>query len=87
MAKEPIIVSGASLVAALETICALMKEEVRKDPELGYEVASVSTGTKIIPTLAVVFKFDPKTLKPRTTTICSEKRAAIAWNKAHGIKI
>jgi hypothetical protein len=34
MAKEPIFVSGVELVAALERVCAIMKEEVGKDPEL-----------------------------------------------------
>jgi len=73
------------LVAALERIGAIMKEEVKKDPELAYEVAA--GGLNILPSLAVVFKFDPKTLRHKTTTICSEKLAAKAWNKANGIKI
>jgi hypothetical protein len=85
MAKEPILVSGAALVAALERVCAIIKEEVRKDPELAYEVSA--GGLKILPSLAVVITFDPKTLKPKTTTICSEKCAAKAWNKAHEIKM
>jgi hypothetical protein len=87
MAKEPTLVSGAALVAALERVCAIMKEEVGKDPELAYHAAA--GGLKSLPSLAVVITFDPKTLKPKTTTICSEKRAAKEWNKAHanGIKI
>ncbi len=85
MTKEPIFVSGAELVAALERVCAIMKEEVGKDPELAYQVAA--GGLRILPSLAVVIKFDPETMKPKTTTICSEKRAAKEWNKANGIKV
>ena len=85
MTKKPILVSGSALVGALERVSAIMKEEVEKDPELAYEVAA--GGLKILPSLAVVITFDPKTLKPKTTKICSEKRAAKEWNKAHGIKI
>lgn len=85
MAKKPTIVSGVVLVDALERVCSIMKEEVGKDPELAYEVAA--GGLKIPPSLAVVITFDPETMKPKTTTICSEKRAAKEWNKAHGIKI
>lgn len=87
MEKEPVVVPGASLVAALETICKLMKEEVRKDPDFGYEVAMVGSGAKVVPTLAVVLEFDPETFRHARTKICSEKRAAKAWNEAHGIKI
>jgi|HubBroStandDraft_3_1064219.scaffolds.fasta_scaffold305087_1 hypothetical protein len=85
MAKEPVFVSGAELVAALERVCAIMKEEVRNDPELAYQVAA--GGLKIDPSLAVVIKFDPETMKPKTTMICSEKRAAKEWVRANGIKI
>lgn len=34
MKKEPIYISGADLVAALERAATIMKEEVEKDPEL-----------------------------------------------------
>jgi len=85
MAKEPVFVSGAELVAALERICTIMKEEVRNDPELAYQVAA--GGLKIDPSLAVVFTFDPKTMRHTNTKICSEKRAAKEWNKANGTKI
>jgi hypothetical protein len=85
MAKEPIVIPGASLVAALERVCAIMKEEVGKDPELAYQVAA--GGLKIPPSLAVVFTFEPETLRHTTTKICSEKRAAKEWSKANGIKI
>jgi len=86
MAKEPTVVSGAALVAALERVCAIMKDEVRKDPELAYHVADGS-GLDISPSLAVVFTFEPETLRHKSTKICSEKRAAKEWNKANGIKI
>ena len=79
------MVSGAVLVEALQRICVIMKREVRNDPELTYVVAA--GGLKIDPSLAVVFTFDPKTMRHKTTTICSEKRAAKAWMKANGIKI
>jgi hypothetical protein len=85
MEKEPVFVSGADLVAALKRVCAIMKEEVRKDPELVYQVAA--GGLKIDPSLAVVFTFDPKTMRHTKTKICSEKRAAKEWNKANGTKI
>jgi hypothetical protein len=85
MAKELVFVSGADLVAALERICAIMKQEVRNDPELTYQV--VAGGLKIDPSLAVVFTFDQKTMRHTNTKICSEKRAAKEWNKANGIMI
>ena len=85
MAKKPVLISGAELVAALDRVAAIMKDEVRKDPDLVYEAAA--GGLNIHPSLAVVITFDPKTLKPKTTKICSEKRAAKEWNKAHGVKI
>jgi hypothetical protein len=85
MPQEPIFVSGADLVAALERVSAIMKEEVRKDPELTYEVAA--GGLSNVPSLAVVFTFDPDTLRHTHTKICSEKRAAKEWVKANGIKI
>lgn len=84
MAKEPILVSGAALVAALERVRDIMKKEVEKDPALAYEVAA---GGLSAPSLAVIFTFDRKTLRHKTTKICSEKRAAKAWNKANGTKI
>jgi hypothetical protein len=84
MAKEPTFVSGAALVAALDRVSAIMKGEVEKDPELAYEVAA---GGLSSPSLAVVFTFDRKTLRHKTTKICSEKRAAKEWNKANGTKI
>jgi hypothetical protein len=50
MAKEPVFVSGDVLAAALERMCVIMKDEVEKDPELAYEVASgVVGGMKIVP--------------------------------------
>jgi hypothetical protein len=85
MAKEPLIVSGVDLVAALDRISAVMKEEIRKDPDLGYEVAA--GGLNDVPSLAVVFTFEPGTLRHKTTKICSEKRAAKEWMKANGIEI
>jgi hypothetical protein len=85
MAKEPLVIPGADFVAALESVCAIMKEEVRKDPELAYEVAA--GGLNILPSIAVVFTFEPETLRHKATKICSEKLAAKEWNKAHGIKI
>lgn len=85
MAKEPILVSGADLVAALDRVAAIMKEEIRKDPELSYRVAA--GGLNVVPSLAVVFTFEPGTLRHKTTKICSEKRAAKEWIKANGIKI
>jgi hypothetical protein len=57
----------------------------QRTPELAYQVAA--GGLKIPLSLAVVIKFDPETLKPKTATICSEKRAAKEWNKANGIEI
>ena len=74
MTKLPTLVSGADLVAALERITAIVKEEVQKDPELTYEVAA--GGLNLAPSLAVVLTFDRKTMKPKTTKICSEKRAS-----------
>jgi len=85
MTKEPIYVSGADLVAALERISAIMKEELKKDPELGYRVAA--GGLNTVPSLAVVFTFEPETSRLKTTKICSEKRPAKEWIKANGIKI
>jgi hypothetical protein len=85
MAKKLTFVSGADLVAALERVSAIMKEEVRKDPELSYEVAA--GGLSDVPSLAVVFTFDPETMRHTETKICSEKRAAKEWMKANGIKI
>ena len=85
MAKEPIYVSGVALVSALESLCAIMKEEVKRLPELEYQVAA--GGLKVAPSLAVVFTFDPKTLRLTETHICSAKRAAKEWNKAQGIKM
>ena len=84
MAKEPTFVSGAVLVAALERIHDIMKKEVEKDPDMVYEVAA---GGLSAPSLAVVFTFDRKTLRHKTTKICSEKRVAKEWHKASGIKI
>jgi hypothetical protein len=84
-AKESIFVSGADLVAALERVCAIMKEEVRKMPDMTYQVAA--GGLKVPPSIAVVMKFDPETMRHETTMICSEKRAAKAWMKSNGIKI
>jgi hypothetical protein len=85
MAKEPIYVSGADLVAALERIATIMKKEVKRTPDLEYQVAA--GGLNTVPSIAVVFKFDPKTMRLTGTDICSEKRAAKAWMKASGIKI
>ena len=85
MAKKPILVTGSVLVAALEKLCAIMKKEVERDPELAYVVAA--GGLTVPPSIAVVIKFDPQTMRTKSTTICSEKRAAKAWNKANGIKI
>jgi hypothetical protein len=82
MEKEPIYISGADLVAALERAAVIMKEEVEKDPELAYHISDGS-GLNIVPSLAVVFKFDPKTLRLTNTEISSEKRAAKAWSKAN----
>jgi hypothetical protein len=87
MVKKRVVVSGAALVAALERVCAIMKGEVKKDPEMVYVVATVGSGTKVVPSLAVVFRFEPETMRHTDTKICSEKRAAKAWNKAHGIKV
>jgi hypothetical protein len=81
VAKEPVYVSGAELVAALERVCALMKEEVRKMPDMAYRVAA--GGLKAPPSVAVVFTFDPDTMRHETTTICSQKLAAKAWMKAN----
>jgi hypothetical protein len=86
MAKEAIYISGTDLVAALERICALMKAEVKRDPELAYHVADGS-GLDTLPSLAVVFTFEPETMRHKSTKICSEKRAAKEWNKANGIRI
>jgi len=85
MAKEPLVVTGSDLVDALEKVCAIMKEEIARNPELAYEVAA--GGLTISPSIAVVIHFDPQTMKPKTTDICSEKRAAKAWNTANGIRI
>lgn len=85
MAKIPLVVSGTDLVAALEKVCEIMKKEIAKDPQLAYQVAA--GGLKTSPSMAVVIQFDSKTMKPKTTTICSEKRAAKAWNKVHGIRM
>jgi hypothetical protein len=84
MAKVPTLVSGASLIAALERVRHIMKKEVEKDPELAYEVAA---GGLSAPSLAVIFTFDRKTLRHKATKICSEKRAAKEWNKANGTRI
>jgi len=84
MAKEPIEVSGAELVAALDRVSAIMKEEIKKYPDLAYEVAAGGLGA---PSLAVIFTFDRTTLRHETTKICSEKHAAKEWNRANGIKI
>lgn len=84
MEKEATYVSGAALVAALKRVHDIMKKEVEKDPALAYVVAA---GGLSAPSLAVVFRFDRKTLRHKSTTICSEKRAAKAWNKAHRISI
>ena len=70
---------------ALERICGVMKKEIQKDPELTYEVAA--GGLKTPPSLAVVLRFDPETMRHMSSTICSEKRAAKEWNKANAIKI
>jgi len=85
MGKKPVYISGADLVAALERIAAIMKAQVEKDPELAYHVADGSGLAP--PSLAVVFTFESETMRHKDTTICSEKRAAKAWNKANGIKI
>jgi hypothetical protein len=85
MAKNPTVVSGTAVVAALERVCAIMKEEVKKVPDLSYEVAA--GGLKAPASLAIVLTFDPDTLRHTHTKICSEKRAAKEWNKAHGIPI
>lgn len=86
MSKEPTFISGAELIAALERACAIMKEELGKDPELAYHVADGSA-LNIYPSLAVVFTFEPETMRHKSTKICSEKRAAKEWNKANGTKI
>jgi len=52
----------------------------------GYGLREI-VGDLSTPSLAVVFTFDRKTLRHKTTKICSEKRAANEWNKANGIKI
>jgi hypothetical protein len=85
MAKKPLLVTGRELVAALEKVSAIMKQEIAKDPELAYELASGGLNTS--PSVAIVIRFNLQTMKPKSTTICSEKRAAKAWNKAHGIKV
>jgi hypothetical protein len=85
MTKEPTFISGAELVAALERVTAIMKKEVQKDPELAYEVAVGGLSPNV--SLAVVFTFDRKTMRHKTSKICSEKRAAKEWVKANGIKI
>src|SRR5208282_6305588 len=64
MAKEPIEVSGAELVAALDRVSAIMKEEIKKYPDLAYEVAAGGLGA---PSLAVIFTFDRTTLRHETT--------------------
>jgi hypothetical protein len=85
MNKEPTLVSGADLVAALERVAAIMKAELQTDPELAYPVAFGVLNA--VPSLAVVFTFDPQTLRHTETKICSEKRAAKEWMKANGIRI
>ena len=85
MTKESTCVSGADLVAALERVARVMKSEVERNPELAYVVAT--GGLNPVPSLAVVFTFDPKTMRHTDTKICSEKRAAKAWIKAKGINI
>jgi hypothetical protein len=85
MAKVPVVVSGEVLVDALERVTEIMKQELKKDPEMFYEVAT--TGGLSAPSLAVVLTFDRKTLKLRRTKICSEKHAAKEWNKANGVEI
>ena len=85
MTKKPLLVSGAELVAALDRVSAIMKQELQRDPALTYHVAD--GGLNKIPSMAVIIKFDPETMKPKTTTICSEKLAAKAWNKANQSKV
>jgi hypothetical protein len=85
MAKEPLHVSGAELVAALDRASAVMKDAIRRDPDFGYVVAQ--GGLSDVPSIAVVFTFEPSTMRHTSTHICSEKRAAKEWMKANGIKI
>jgi hypothetical protein len=85
MAKEPLYVSGADLVAALDRASALMKDAVRRMPDLTYQVAA--GGLSDVPSIAVVFTFEPGTMRHTDTHVCSEKRAAKEWMKANGIKI
>ncbi len=82
MEKEPIYISGADLVAALERAAAIMKEELEKYPEMEYHISDGS-GLSIVPSLAVVLRFDPDTLRLTKTEISSEKRVAKAWNKTN----
>jgi hypothetical protein len=85
MAKEPLGVTGPELIAALEMLCKLLKQDIVRIPDLGWNVAAGSLNPS--PTIAVVIQFDPDTMKPTSTHISSEKRAAVAWNRAHEIKM
>lgn len=85
MAKEPLSVSGTELVAALDRASAIMKEAIRRDPDFGYTVAA--GGLSDVPSIAVVFTFEPETMRHTKTKICSEKRAAKEWMKANGVEI
>ena len=85
MAKELLSVSGAELVAALDRLSTIMKAEVQRDPDFGYQVAA--GGLSDVPSIAVVFTFEPKTMRHAKTKICSEKRAAREWMKANGVEI
>jgi hypothetical protein len=85
MAKEPLTVSGANLIAALDRASAIMKDTLRRDPDFGYVVAA--GGLNDVPSIAIVFTFEPETMRHTTTKICSEKRAAKEWMKANGISL
>ena len=75
MAKERIYISGTGLLQALEVVRRIMKESLKKRPDMTYVV---DEGGVSDPSLAVVFTFDRKTLRHKASTICSENARGCA---------
>jgi hypothetical protein len=82
MPRKPLVITPSALADILERFCgALRKQGSNEAYQVRYDAPSEDAG--VPPALAVLIRFDPRTLKAKTVTVSSEKKIAQAWIKQH----
>ncbi len=83
--RKPLVISAPKLGDILANVAKRLKNK----PDDFYQVAYDSRLRPVQsdPSLAVVITFHRKTLRAKSLTIASTKRAVKDWNAAHGVKM